>query len=347
MSNTNIDKTRTVRLGVVGVGSMGQHHARVIASLSGAQLVGVADYDFEKASQIATAFGVRAFRDYRELLSEVEGVSVAVTTENHYEIGMECFRRGVHVLMEKPLAATVEQARQLVAASTESGNVLLVGHVERFNPTYREMTKALEGKKILALEARRLSPYAHRTRDISVIFDLMVHDLDLIMDLIKAPVASVRAVGLRAKSPGLDHVIAQIVFSNGIIAGLTASKITQQKVRQLVSTCTDALVEADLLARTVLVHRQAVSGYRTELDKVSYRQEGFVEQVYVPLVEPLFTEISHFRDCVRSGCAPMVGGAAAVEVLKLAESIEKAAASAVCHLAGSDSQPAQCQEENH
>lgn len=318
-----------ISVGVVGVGSMGQHHARIMASLSGANLVGVADAGPNRARQIASRYGVQAFEDYRVLLKQVEAVSVAAPTELHHTIGMDCLRRGVHVLMEKPLAATVGEAQELAEAADRAGVTLQVGHIERFNPTYGELVKVLQGKRILALEARRLSPFTTRASDVSVVFDLMVHDLDLILDLVKAPVLAVQAVGLQAKSPCLDHVAAHLVFDNGVVTNLIASKITQQKVRQFTVTCDDALVQADLLARTVLVHRQAVSHYQTDQNRVSYRQEGIVEQVYVPLIEPLYAEITHFLDCVRYGQQPAVGSTEAIQVLELVEVIEQAALASI------------------
>ena len=317
---------RAISVGVIGVGSMGQHHARIMASLPGVSFAGIADPDTRQAADIAAQHGVDTFEDYRHLLDTVDAVTIAAPTSLHPAIGQECLRRGVHVLMEKPLAGDVAQAVELAEAAQKAGVVLQVGHVERFNPTFTELVKVLAGERLLALEARRLSPFVQRAAEVSAVFDLMVHDIDLVLELGGSPVTDIQAMGIRARIPCMDHVSAHLLFGNGTLANLTASKISQQKVREITAICEGSVVQADLLARTVVVHRQATSGYRTENDRVSYRQEGLVEQVYVPLVEPLYAELAHFVECVRSQQQPLVGAGDAIRVLELAEAIEQAAA---------------------
>lgn len=313
---------RQIRTGVIGVGNMGQHHARVCATIPGSKLVGVADVDRSRAETIASRYEVAAYTDYRQLLDRVEAVCIASPTASHYEIGMASLERGVHVLMEKPLASTLEAARDLTARARDLGLVLQVGHVERFNPTFVELMNVLSDHQILGLEARRLSPFATRAADVSVVFDLMVHDLDLIMTLVGAPLRSVQAIGGRLRSPQLDHVMAILNFVNGPVASVTASKVTQHKVRQLSVTTADAYVVADFLARTVMIYRQSAADYFAQRGEVLYRQEGLIEQVYVPPVEPLYAEIQHFLACVRDGRAPQVGGEDALRVMAVAERIE-------------------------
>ena len=317
---------RTIAVGVIGVGSMGQHHARIMASLPGVRFAGIAEPDTQQAAAIASQHGVDAFEDYRHLLDTVDAVTIAAPTPLHHAIGTECLRHGVHVLMEKPLASDVVQAVDLAKAAQETGLVLQVGHVERFNPTFIELVKVLAKERLLALEARRLSPFVQRAADVSAVFDLMVHDIDLVLELVASPVADIQAMGIRARVPCMDHVSAHLLFDNGTVASLTASKISQQKVREITAICEGSVVQADLLARTVVVHRQATSDYRTENERVLYRQEGLVEQVYVPLVEPLYAELAHFVECVRSQQQPQVGAEDAIRVLELAEAIEQAAA---------------------
>lgn len=313
---------KQIRTGVIGVGNMGQHHARVCATIPGSKLVGVADIDRHRAETIAGRYGVAAYTDYRELLDQVDAVCIASPTASHHEIGMASLERGVHVLMEKPLASTLEAARDLTARARDLGLVLQVGHVERFNPTFVELMNVLSDHQILGLEARRLSPFATRAADVSVVFDLMVHDLDLIMTLVGAPLRSVQAIGGRLRSPQLDHVMAILNFVNGPVASVTASKVTQHKVRQLSVTTADAYVVADFLARTVMIYRQSAADYFAQRGEVLYRQEGLIEQVYVPPVEPLYAEIQHFLACVRDGRAPQVGGEDALRVMAVAERIE-------------------------
>jgi predicted dehydrogenase len=313
---------KPIRTGVIGVGNMGQHHARIWAMMPDSHLVGVADLNIASAREVAGRYGVTAYADYRQLLQQVEAVSIAAPTTLHHEIGLGCLSQGVHVLIEKPLAASLEEARALVQAARDAGPVLQVGHVERFNPTFVELVNVLNGREVLALDARRLSPFAERAADVSVVYDLMVHDLDLILALVQVPLATVQGVGRKTRSSQLDHVVALLTFEDGQIATLSASKVTQHKVRQLTVTCADAFVVADFLARTVMVYRQSGADYFAGRGGVLYRQEGLIEQVYVPPVEPLYAEFQHFLTCVREGSEPRVGGEEVLRVMTVAETIE-------------------------
>lgn len=312
-----------IRTGVIGVGNIGQHHARIYASLPGSQLVGIADTHPGRAHDIAQRYEVPAYADFRDLLDRVEAVSVAAPTTLHHEIGLACLERGVHVLMEKPLAASVEQGHELAAAASQAQLVLQIGHVERFNPTFVELANVLAEHQILAVEARRLSPFATRAADVSVVYDLMVHDLDLILTLIRAPLRSVSATGNCIRSSQPDHAMALLTFDTGQVASLSASKVTQHKVRQMSVTCAAAFVVADFLTRTVMVHRQSSADYFAQRGEVLYRQEGLIEQVYVPQIEPLYAEIQHFLSCVREGRLPRVGSSEAIRVMTVADDIER------------------------
>ncbi len=312
-----------IRTGVIGVGNIGQHHARIYASLPGSQLVGIADIDPQRAQEIAARYQVPAYADYRTLLDKVDAVSVAAPTTMHHEIGLACLASGVHVMMEKPLAASVQQGYELAALAEQARLVLQIGHVERFNPTFVELANVLTDLQILAVEARRLSPFATRAADVSVVYDLMVHDLDLILNLIPAPLRNVSATGSRIRSPQHDHAMALLTFDTSQVAGLSASKVTQHKVRQMAVTCAEAFVVADFLTRTVMVHRQSSADYFAQRGEVLYRQEGLIEQVYVPQIEPLYAELQHFLACVREGRPPRVGSKEAIRVMTVAEEIEQ------------------------
>lgn len=312
-----------IRTGVIGVGNMGQHHARVWKTMPGSHFVGVTDQDEARAQEVANRHNVPVYKDYRTLLKDVEAVSIAAPTSLHREIGLACLAEGVHVLVEKPLATSSDEAQLLTQAAQEYGLVLQVGHVERFNPTFVELANVLAGHDIVALEAKRLSPFAARAADVSVVYDLMVHDLDLILTLIKVPLVNVQAVGRKVRSPQLDHVMAHLTFSDGRLASLTASKVTQHKIRQLSITCASAFVVADFLMRTVMVFRQETAGFFAQDGKVLYRQEGLIEQVHVPPIEPLYAELQHFLACIREGATPQVSGEVAQHVLTVADKIER------------------------
>ena len=315
--------TPPIRTGVIGVGNIGQHHARIYASLPDSHLVGIADIHPGRAQEIADRYQVPAYTDYRALLDQVQAVSVAAPTTLHHEIGMACLEQGVHLLMEKPLAALMEQGHELVALASQANLVLQIGHVERFNPTFVELTNVLAEHQILAVDARRLSPFATRAADVSVVYDLMVHDLDLILTLIRAPLRSVSATGNCIRSTQPDHAMALLTFAGGQVASLAASKITQHKVRQMAVTCAEAFVVADFLTRTVMVHRQSSADYFAQRGEVLYRQEGLIEQVYVPQIEPLYAELQHFLACVRAGRPPRVGGDEAIRVMAVADEVEQ------------------------
>jgi len=315
-----------IRIGVIGVGNMGQHHARVLSLLKDVEMVGVADINVERGLDTASKYRVRFFEDYRDLLPYVDAVCIAVPTRLHYEVGMTCLRSGVHALIEKPIAASISEAESLVNAAAEYQCILQVGHIERFNPAFQELSKVLKTEKLLALEAHRMSPYSHRANDVSVVLDLMIHDIDLLMELADAPVIQLTASGSHASESGyLDYVTANLVFANGIVATLTSSKVTHRKIRRIAAHCKNSLTEADFLNSEILIHRQTTADYVTDYGQILYRQDGTIEKVHTSNIEPLHAELEHFVTCVRGGNQPSVGGEQALRALRLASSIERVA----------------------
>jgi predicted dehydrogenase len=322
---------------------MGQHHTRVLSLLKDIELVGVADINVERGLDIASKYRIRFFEDYRDLLPHVEAVCIAVPTRLHHSVGMTCLQSGVHVLIEKPIASSIAEAESLVNAAAESGCILQVGHIERFNPAFQELNKVLKTEDLLALEAHRMSPYSHRANDVSVVLDLMIHDIDLLLELVGSPVIRLTASGSRVsqnqrdlrishrqvrQSPALqpvDYVTATLGFANGVVATLTASKVTHRKIRRLVAHCHNSLTEADFLNNEILIHRQTTADYMTDYGQVLYRQDGLIEKVYTSKIEPLHAELEHFVNCVRGGQQPSVGGQQALKALRLASLIEQMA----------------------
>jgi len=322
----SISSPNPLKMGVIGVGNMGQHHARVLSMLKDVELVGVADTNVDRGVSTAAQYRIRYFENYRELLPLVDAVCIAVPTRLHHAVGLACFEAGVHVLIEKPIAASIGEAESLVNAAAESGCILQVGHIERFNPAFRELSKVLKTQEILAIEAHRLSPYSDRANDVSVVLDLMIHDIDLILDLNSDQVVRLTASGSRgANSEYLDYVTATLDFANGVIATLTASKITHRKRRTLVAHCRGSLTEADFLTHDIVIHRQTTANYTTNHGQVLYRQDGLIEKVHTSNIEPLHAELEHFVQCVHGGEPPSVGGAQALKALRLASSIEQLA----------------------
>lgn len=315
-----------IRIGVIGVGNMGQHHTRVLSMLKDVELVGVSDINVERGLDTASKYRVRFFEDYHDLISHVDAVCIAVPTRLHHTVGMAALRAGVHVLIEKPIAASITEAESLVNAAAECQCILQVGHIERFNPAFQELSKVLKTEELLAIEAHRMSPYSDRANDVSVVLDLMIHDIDLMLELAGSQVVKLTASGSRASDSGyLDYVTATLGFANGIVATLTSSKVTHRKIRRIAAHCKNSLTEADFLNNEILIHRQTTANYMTDYGQVLYRQDGLIEKVYTSNIEPLHAELEHFVGCVRGGNQPSVGGEQALKALRLASLIEQMA----------------------
>lgn len=315
-----------LRIGVIGVGNMGQHHARVLGLLKDVELVGISDINVERGLDTASKYRVRFFEDYHDLLEHVDAVCIAVPTRLHQSVGMAALKAGVHVLIEKPIAASIAEAEALVNLAAECQCILQVGHIERFNPAFQELSKVLKTEELLALEAHRMSPYSDRANDVSVVLDLMIHDIDLLLELSNSQVVKLTASGSRASNSGqLDYVTATLGFANGIVATLTASKVTHRKIRRIAAHCKNSLTEADFLKNEILIHRQTTANYKTDYGQVLYRQDGLIEKVQTSNIEPLHAELEHFVQCVRGGLQPSVGGIQALKALRLASLIEQMA----------------------
>ena len=312
-----------VRVGVIGIGNMGWHHARVLSLLRDADLVGVADPDAARGQLAVEQFGCRWFADYRAMLAEVEAVCIAVPTLLHHRVGLACLEAGAHVLIEKPIAATQEEAAELIHAAEAASRLLQVGHIERFNPAFRELLKVVAGEEIVVLEARRHSPNPDRANDVSVVLDLMIHDIDLVLELAASPVVRLAAAGGRSSDGPIDYVNATLAFANGVVASLTASKMAHRKIRSLSAHCRSALVESDFLNRSLQIHRRSHQSFSADHGELLYRNDGFIEEVSTSPVDPLVAELEHFLQCVRGLEKPAVDGPQASRALLLADLIEQ------------------------
>ncbi|MFD2614863.1 Gfo/Idh/MocA family oxidoreductase [Paenibacillus gansuensis] len=310
-----------MKVGVIGTGAMGTNHIRVYNTLKDrCQLTGIFDTDYERASQVAADFGVTAFRTVDELLERVEAVSVTVPTSAHFEVGALCADRGIHVLIEKPMTETLEQGEMLIHKANKSGVVLQVGHIELFNPTINVMKNILANEEIIAFEMKRMGPPEARNRHSDVVMDLMIHDLYILLYLLEEDVERIHALG-RIYFQALKHVSTLLQFHSGIIANLTASQVTEEKVRTLKVVTKDAFIQADLLDRNILISRST----NFLLDKAStgYRQHNIVEKVIIPTHEPLRMQLIHFIESIQNGKAPKVAGSDGLRALLLAERIRR------------------------
>jgi predicted dehydrogenase len=292
-----------IRVGVVGVGSIGRNHARICAELPDAKFSAVFDINREAADAIAAQFGATVANSLEEFISLVDAVTVAAPTAVHYEIGRELLNRGKHVLIEKPITETTEQAEDLVRLARERSLVLQVGHIERFNPILSALEERLTRPRFI--EAHRLSPYPFRSVEIGVVLDLMIHDLEIILHLVRSPVRTIDAVGVPVLSKGEDIANARLRFENGCIANVTASRISPEKMRKIRVFQEFAYLSLDYQAQAGEIFR-LVDGQITR------------ETVAVEKDEPLKRELQSFVECARHGGQPVVSGSGATAALELA-----------------------------
>jgi predicted dehydrogenase len=315
----------TLRVGVIGVGVMGERHCRVYSTLRRVQLAGVVDLDDSRGRAVAAQYETHYFENFRQLLGEVNAVSIATATPAHFDVAMEALGHGVHVLVEKPLAETLEQGDQLVAEAKRRDLVLQVGHIERFNPAYMELKNVTEGMRLVAINVRRLSPFDLSNTDVDVILDLMIHDLDLVVDLVGTQPEGIKAWGRSITTRAIDHAVANLSFRDGPIVTLFASRITEQKVRMIEVIAEGAYIEADLLGKSVLVHRRTFPQYLDNHQATKYRQESIIERIYVPMSEPLMLELHHFVDSICEGKPNIVPGRDGLYALQLAQAVAEQA----------------------
>lgn len=309
-----------VRVGVVGVGALGWHHARLYNEIGNAELVGVYDVNPLTLKSVSEKLAVRAFDSMEVMASEVDAVSIAVPTNCHYQAGCEWLDWGKHVLIEKPITETVEQARQLITRADAHKLVLQVGHVERFNPVMSALEeKATEPRFI---ESHRLAPYPPprpglppRGTEVGVVLDLMIHDIDLVLNLVKSPVTHVDAVGIPILSPTEDIANARIRFANGCVANLTASRVTPEPMRKIRVFQNSTYISLD---------------YQAKSGEIFVKTDSGIEQVPVPIHDhnALLKELEHFIECVEASRAgeclkPKVSGECGMRALEVAVEIQR------------------------
>ena len=313
--------TNTLRAAVIGVGYLGRFHAQKYAALgAGGQdvkLVGVVDAHPETARRVANELGVAAFTDYRDLLAatpRVDLVSVASTTETHHAVARDCLAAGVHVLAEKPITVTVAQADELIALADARHLVLQVGHLERFNPAWLAVKDKI--KRPVFIEGHRMAPFKARGIDVSVVLDLMIHDLDLILPLVGSPVTDLRASGVSVLTDGIDIANARIEFANGCVANLTASRTSTASLRRLRVFQHHEYISVDFGDRRIGIskRREALVEGEEPIDTESIQQ---------PPGDALMTEIQAFVAAVRDGTPPVVSGREGRDALAVALEIDR------------------------
>ena len=299
---------KTPRVGVVGVGHIGKNHARLYAELTSARFTAIYDTDRAIAEKLGAEFDVKAAASLDEFAEQVDAASIATPTNTHFEIGRELLSRGKHLLVEKPIADNTAHASELAELAATRGLVLQVGHVERFNPVLGALEKRLTNPRFI--EAHRLSPYPNRSTDIGVVLDLMIHDLEIILHLVRSAVQTIDAVGVPVLSRGEDIANARIRFENGCVANITSSRISPEQMRKIRVFQEDVYLSLDYQNQTGEMYRRTADGLTKEA-------------VEIEREEPLKRELAAFIECAATGRAPKVSGFQAAAALELAVEITK------------------------
>ncbi len=297
-----------LRVGVAGVGAIGQNHARVLAELEGVELAGVFDLDADRAAEVADACGTRVFASLEELASAVDAATVATPTVTHAAVGRMLLERGRHVLIEKPIASSVSEAEALLTCAHNHGCVLQVGHIERFNPVLEGLEELLGTPRFI--EVHRLSPFPRRSTDIGVVLDLMIHDLEVILYLVRSAVEQIDAVGVPVLTGSEDIANARIRFAGGCVANVTASRVSPERLRKIRIFQEDCYLSLD---------------YQEQKGRLYRKENGQItpSEVEVRKDEPLKLELQSFVECARQGSRPRVSGQEGMVALELALEITR------------------------
>ena len=297
---------KKLRVGVVGVGHIGKNHARIYSEIPSAELAAVYDTDRARAEEIAREFKTRAVDSLGAFAAAIDAASVATPTTTHFAVACELLRAGKHLLVEKPITETTADAAQLASLAGERGVVLQVGHVERFNPVLDALEQRLTHPRFI--EAHRLSPYPNRSTDISVVLDLMIHDLEIILHLVRSPVQSIDAVGVPVLSRSADIANARLRFENGCVANITSSRISPERMRKIRVFQEDAYLSLDYQNQAGEIYRRTQNGIERQ-------------QVEIEREEPLKQQLVAFVESAATGRAPKVSGFEAAAALELAVKI--------------------------
>ncbi len=306
---------KKIRVAVIGVGYLGKLHAEKYARIDGAELVGVVDADIVRANEVAASLGTRAYANHADLLGKVDAVSIVTPTESHCRIGLDFLSRGVDTLVEKPIAVTIKDAERLIKEAKRTKSVLQVGHLERFNAAVAGLGQRL--KKPLYIETRRLAPFPNRGTDVDVILDLMIHDIDIALNIARSPVRSIEAVAIPVVSDKADFANARVVFRNGCVANLTASRASKERVRNLLLFQDGENIKVDYINQSLTVSRGA--GREAAGEKVVFEEAPIVKS------DSLLEELKAFVASSAERTPPAVSGTDGLKALELARMIQTAA----------------------
>jgi predicted dehydrogenase len=297
-----------LRVGVVGVGHLGSIHAKVYSRLDNVKLVGVCDCNIERSLEIGKRFHAASYSDYEELFDKVDAASIVVPTSLHYNVAKDFLEHGIHVLIEKPITKTLSEADELIEIAARKKLILQVGHIERFNSAVLALEPYINTPKFI--ECQRLGPFHKRVKDVGVVLDLMIHDIDIVLGLIKKEVASIEAVGLSTISDYEDVANVRLTFEDGTIADITASRVTKDVVRKMRIFQEDSYLSLDYVTQDAMIFRK--TGDKIDTEKIRIKKK-----------EPLKKELKSFVDCVRNLKRPIVSGLEGRRALAVALEIVK------------------------
>ena len=294
---------RKIKTGVVGVGYLGEHHTRIYGELDGCELAGVLDTDEARAKEIADKFSCKCFGSVEELAVECEAVSVVVPTDQHCEIALELLEKGCHLLIEKPLCTSLEEAEKILSAAKNAGSIVQVGHVENYNPVMAFLERTVDRPKFITAE--RLAPFQERGTEVGVVLDLMIHDIGIILELVKSPIRKIDSVGVAVLSKTEDIANARITFEDGCVANINSSRVSLKKVREIRVFQPRTYLSLDFMNQKGHLLRH--TGQQLEKNEIPIEQG-----------EPLMLELSSFLDCVSRYAEPKVGAALGKSALEVA-----------------------------
>jgi predicted dehydrogenase len=298
---------RKIKLGVIGVGHLGQYHVKNLVTLSDVELVGIVDTNSQRAQEIGHRYNVPVYPDYHDLVGKVDGVTIVVPTIYHHEVGKFFLEKGIHTLLEKPITSTLKEASELVRLSKENQVILQVGHVERFNAGLIKLKEYI--KNPMFIEGHRLAPFDPRVKDIGVVMDLMIHDIDIVLSLIKSEIKQIDAVGVKVLTPHEDIANARITFQNGCIANLTASRISPQKMRKIRLFQEDGYFSLDYMKPELEIYRKVATTSGVTI---------LPEKIVFDVNESLKRELESFVQSIQEGKPPLVTGEKGKDALEVA-----------------------------
>ncbi len=306
---------KRTKLGIIGVGRMGQYHLNILSNLPEVQLIGISDINKERLYDLSYKFSISGYEESEKLIPKCDALLIATPTSTHYKIAQECLDAKKHILLEKPITTNLEEAKELINLSKKHNLIIQIGHVERFNGAVQQLKNIVNNP--IYIESKRMGPYDPRISDVGVVLDLMIHDIDILLNLIEEDVTQINAVGSSIYSSFEDIASVQLLFEGGCIANILASRTSQKRLRVLNIIQKDLFAYLDFGTQDIEIHRMAKNAYLLTPDEIRYSQESFIEHLSVQKDNPLKLELIHFINCVNQKETPVVSNALDLKALDI------------------------------